>query len=129
MKLIEVTEDEAIVRFGKTQRGRSMLMHLGYQYVENRQSLKNTFWRCSRYLLTTILSTKNFNKIISRYVKFGCRASAVTPKNADDVIIRVSERAHSHPPEKVSRSVKCDEMRVYMLSPTKSLTFENDDSP
>jgi hypothetical protein len=42
--------------FSKTQRQKTMLNYEGFQYVVNRQSQKNTFWRCNRY------------------VKYGCRA-------------------------------------------------------
>lgn len=44
------------LHFTKTQRGRTMLVYDGFRYVINRESQKNTFWRCQRY------------------VKFGCRA-------------------------------------------------------
>lgn len=58
-----------------------MLIYNGYRYVENRQSHKNIFWRCSRY------------------VKFGCRATVVTSKVNDDVTIRVAGSPHTHEPE------------------------------
>lgn len=73
---------QTALRYSKTQRGRIMLLHEGYKYVENRQSNKNTFWRCSRY------------------VKFGCRASVVTSKDPDDYPpIRITGNPHSHAPE------------------------------
>lgn len=59
-----------------------MLIYNGYRYVENRQSHKNIFWRCSRY------------------VKYGCRATVVTSKLHDDVsAIRVTGSPHTHDPE------------------------------
>lgn len=75
---------QTTLAYSKTQRGRVMLIHEGYKYVENRQSNKNTFWRCSRY------------------VKFGCRASAVTSKDPDEFPpIRISGAPHSHGPETI----------------------------
>uniref|UniRef100_A0A1A9WMN9 FLYWCH-type domain-containing protein n=1 Tax=Glossina brevipalpis TaxID=37001 RepID=A0A1A9WMN9_9MUSC len=69
------------IQYSTTQRGRVMLIYNGYRYVENRQSHKNIFWRCSRY------------------VKYGCRATVVTSKVNDDVSIRVAGSAHTHEPE------------------------------
>lgn len=68
--------------FTKTQRGRTMLVYDGFKYVVNRESQKNVFWRCNRY------------------VKFGCRAGAVTSK-MDDQTIRLTH-IHSHTREKLS---------------------------
>lgn len=68
------------LEFIKTQRGRDMLVYEGYKYVSNRQSTKNTFWRCSHY------------------VKFGCRASVVTSKESST--LRHAGAPHSHPPDK-----------------------------
>lgn len=81
--------------FTKTQRGRTMLVYDGFKYVVNRQSQKNTFWRCNRY------------------VKYGCRAGAVTSKGDDkDQTIRLTH-THSHPKEKLQNeldfSYKSDE--------------------
>ncbi|EDS31244.1 conserved hypothetical protein [Culex quinquefasciatus] len=76
------------IQFSKTQRGRIMLIYEGYKYVENRQSNKNVFWRCSKY------------------VKFGCRATCVTSKNPNDFPIRLAGSAHSHGPEKIYPSDK-----------------------
>uniref|UniRef100_A0A182Y4F5 FLYWCH-type domain-containing protein n=1 Tax=Anopheles stephensi TaxID=30069 RepID=A0A182Y4F5_ANOST len=59
-----------------------MLIFSGYKFVENRQSKRNIFWRCARY------------------VKHGCRAACVTSKNgAGTQSIRLTGLAHSHPPE------------------------------
>lgn len=70
------------LRFTKTQRGRTMLVYGGFKYVINRESQKNIFWRCNRY------------------VKFGCRAGAVTSKmNSGDSLIRLTH-THSHATEK-----------------------------
>lgn len=69
------------IQYSTTQRGRVMLIYNGYRYVENRQSHKNIFWRCSRY------------------VKYGCRATVVTSKVNDDVSIRVAGSPHTHEPE------------------------------
>ena len=67
--------------FTKTQRGKAMLVHDGYKYVTNRESLKNIFWRCNRY------------------VKFGCKAGAVTSKHEESALpIRLTHE-HSHPKE------------------------------
>lgn len=74
------------LEFTKTQRGRDMLIYEGYRYVENRQSTKNKFWRCSRY------------------VKYGCRATIVTSKNPDELSVRLAGLAHSHGPEKRTSS-------------------------
>lgn len=72
------------LQFTKTQRGRTMLVYEGFKYVVNRESQKNTFWRCNRY------------------VKFGCRAGAVTSKaGSGEPTIRLTHE-HSHPKEKVS---------------------------
>lgn len=59
-----------------------MLVFAGFKYVVNRESQKNVFWRCNRY------------------VKFGCRAGAVTSKASSEPIIRLTH-THSHPTEKV----------------------------
>lgn len=69
------------LRYTKTQRGRRMLVYDGYKYVENRQSARNTFWRCSRY------------------VKFGCRATIVTSKDPYNVTVRLAGSPHSHEAE------------------------------
>lgn len=69
------------LRFSKTQRGRSMLVYEGYRYVENRQSGKNIFWRCSRY------------------VKYSCKATVTTSKNPNNVSIRLGSLHHTHPHE------------------------------
>lgn len=58
-----------------------MLIHNGYKYVKNRQSTRNIFWRCSKY------------------VKHSCRATVVTAKNSVDLNIRVAGKPHSHPPD------------------------------
>ncbi|XP_037029112.1 modifier of mdg4 isoform X20 [Bradysia coprophila] len=75
------TED-AIVHYTTTQRGRTMLCYNGYNFVENRQSTKNVFWRCSRY------------------VKYGCRATVVTSKSPNELTIRTSGQQHTHDFEK-----------------------------
>lgn len=80
------------VQYGKTQRGRRMLVFEGYRYVENRQSAKNIFWRCSRY------------------VKYGCRATVSTSKDPYKMTIRVTGTAHSH-----SRESKCSDNLDYKL--------------
>ncbi|CRK91965.1 CLUMA_CG005563, isoform R [Clunio marinus] len=72
----------AQMQFTKTQRGRTMLVYEGFKYVVNRESQKNIFWRCNRY------------------VKFGCRAGAVTSKSeCGDPTIRLTH-VHSHNEEK-----------------------------
>lgn len=80
--------------FTKTQRGRTMLVYDGFKYVVNRESQKNVFWRCNRY------------------VKYGCRAGAVTSK-INDHTIRLTH-LHSHMREKLSphelESIKPDEI-------------------
>lgn len=69
------------LHFTKTQRGKAMLVYDGYKYVTNRESLKNVFWRCNRY------------------VKFGCKAGAVTSKHEQSSSpIRLTHE-HSHPKE------------------------------
>lgn len=61
-----------------------MLVYDGYKYVTNRESLKNIFWRCNRY------------------VKFGCKAGAVTSKHEESAPpIRLTHE-HSHPKEDVT---------------------------
>lgn len=80
---ITATDTLYPLEYSKTQRGRVMLLYAGYRYVENRQSTKNKFWRCSRY------------------VKFGCRATIVTSKNPDEhQSVRLAGLPHSHEPEK-----------------------------
>lgn len=60
-----------------------MLVYRGFKYVVNRESTKNTFWRCNRY------------------VKFDCRAGAVTAKNdSGEPTIRLTHE-HSHNEEKI----------------------------
>lgn len=69
------------LHFTKTQRGKAMLVYDGYKYVTNRESLKNIFWRCNRY------------------VKYGCKAGAVTSKHEESELpIRLTHQ-HSHPRE------------------------------
>lgn len=71
------------LQFTKTQRGRIMLVFEGFKYVVNRESQKNTFWRCNRY------------------VKYGCRAGAVTSKvESGEPTIRLTHQ-HSHQKEKI----------------------------
>lgn len=74
--------EDAVVHYTTTQRGRTMLCYNGYNFVENRQSTKNTFWRCSRY------------------VKYGCRATVVTSKSPNELTIRTSGQQHTHDCEK-----------------------------
>jgi hypothetical protein len=90
-----------VLQYARTQRGRIMLIHNGYKYVENRQSAKNTFWRCSRY------------------VKFGCRASCVTSKDPDEYPpIRLSGTIHTHSPEKnISDIPKDTEIKFLAVTP------------
>lgn len=80
--------------FSKTQRGRTMLVYDGFKYVINRESQRNIFWRCNRY------------------VKFGCRAGAVTSKTVDQTI-RLTH-IHSHAKEKLlsheTENIKHSEM-------------------
>ncbi|XP_058130359.1 modifier of mdg4-like isoform X20 [Anopheles coustani] len=73
---------KSAIKFTQTQRNRTMLNFSGYKFVQNRESMKNIFWRCARY------------------VKYGCRASCVTAKSAaGDYMIRLSGAPHSHGPE------------------------------
>lgn len=77
------------VQYTTTQRGRVMLIYAGYRYVVNRQSLKNVFWRCSRY------------------VKHSCRATLVTSK-VQDVTLRIAGSPHTHGPEVNSMDIAAD---------------------
>lgn len=61
-----------------------MLVYGGFKYVVNRESQKNTFWRCNRY------------------VRHGCKAGAVTPKADGESSIRLTH-VHSHPAENISK--------------------------
>ncbi|XP_037910031.1 modifier of mdg4 isoform X12 [Hermetia illucens] len=94
------------LQYATTQRGRIMLIYAGYRYVENRQSYKNIFWRCSRY------------------VKYGCRATVVTSKVSPEVTIRIAGSPHTHDPEVRSDSI--DE-RPITTSTTTSLTVTDQD--
>ena len=38
------------LHYSKTQRGRTMLIYDGFKYVINRESQKNVFWRCGKYV-------------------------------------------------------------------------------
>ncbi|KQS38607.1 modifier of mdg4 isoform X12 [Drosophila erecta] len=78
--LFEDKTTSASIQYTTTQRGRVMLVYEGYRYVVNRQSLKNVFWRCSRY------------------VKHSCRATLVTSK-VQDVTLRIAGAPHTHGPE------------------------------
>ncbi|KXJ73922.1 hypothetical protein RP20_CCG014749 [Aedes albopictus] len=84
------TLDVPAIEFSRTQRGRTMLIYGGYKYVENRQSNKNVFWRCSKY------------------VKYACRATCVTSKSPSECPIRLAGNAHSHGPEKMLDSDKIE---------------------
>uniref|UniRef100_A0A182PMY7 FLYWCH-type domain-containing protein n=1 Tax=Anopheles epiroticus TaxID=199890 RepID=A0A182PMY7_9DIPT len=76
--------EKSLLQYSTTQRGRTMLIFSGYKFVENRQSKRNIFWRCARY------------------VKHGCRAACVTSKHCNgDPSIRLTGLAHSHPPEDI----------------------------
>ncbi|XP_034485536.1 modifier of mdg4-like isoform X16 [Drosophila innubila] len=78
--LFEDKNTSTNIQYTTTQRGRIMLIYNGYRYVVNRQSLKNVFWRCSRY------------------VKHCCRATLVTSK-VNDVTLRIAGSPHTHGPE------------------------------
>ncbi|XP_052890252.1 modifier of mdg4-like isoform X32 [Anopheles moucheti] len=79
-----IVVEKSLLQYTTTQRGRTMLIFSGYKFVENRQSKRNIFWRCARY------------------VKHGCRAACVTSKNCTgSPTIRLTGLAHSHPPEDV----------------------------
>lgn len=92
---LTTTEPSTFLQFSMTQRGGRMLIFQGYKYVENRQSSKNTFWRCSRY------------------VKFGCRATVVTSKNSESYPIRTSGPPHSHPKEKMKNQEILEEKEYF----------------
>lgn len=107
----EEAETEFPIEFTKTQRGRDMLIYRGYRYVENRQSTKNKFWRCSRY------------------VKFGCRATIVTSKNPTLQSVRLAGLSHSHGPERMSirpESEKEDKDDVDEFNDHRSTAIECD---
>lgn len=92
--------EAAGLRFTKTQRGRTMLVYEGFRYVINRESQKNIFWRCNRY------------------VKFGCRAGAVTSKiNSGDSLIRLTH-IHSHATEKL----QANELEKLEINPKMDTT-------
>lgn len=95
------------IEFTKTQRGRDMLIYGGYRFVENRQSTKNKFWRCSRY------------------VKYGCRATVVTPKQPGQIAVRISGLAHSHGPDTKKEELRLSMGIEYADALAKSL-FQND---
>uniref|UniRef100_A0A182MBE5 FLYWCH-type domain-containing protein n=1 Tax=Anopheles culicifacies TaxID=139723 RepID=A0A182MBE5_9DIPT len=42
--------EKSLLQYTTTQRGRTMLIFSGYKFVENRQSKRNIFWRCARYV-------------------------------------------------------------------------------
>ncbi|XP_053667387.1 uncharacterized protein LOC128717110 [Anopheles marshallii] len=82
-----IVVEKSLLQYTTTQRGRTMLIFSGYKFVENRQSKRNIFWRCARY------------------VKHGCRAACVTSKNCTgSPTIRLTGLAHSHPPEDVKQT-------------------------
>ncbi|XP_017081879.1 modifier of mdg4-like isoform X12 [Drosophila eugracilis] len=87
--LFEDKANSASIQYTTTQRGRVMLVFEGYRYVVNRQSLKNIFWRCSRY------------------VKHSCRATLVTSK-IQDVTLRIAGAPHTHGPEVNSMDLTTD---------------------
>ncbi|XP_016935346.4 modifier of mdg4 isoform X14 [Drosophila suzukii] len=87
--LFEDKTTSASIQYTTTQRGRVMLVFEGYRYVVNRQSLKNVFWRCSRY------------------VKHSCRATLVTSK-IQDVTLRIAGAPHTHGPEVSSMDLSAD---------------------
>jgi hypothetical protein len=74
------------IHYTVTQRGRTMLVYMGYKYVENRHSRKHIFWRCSRY------------------TKYRCRATLVTSKHRP--LIGCRNHSHSHDEEKLKVSEK-----------------------
>lgn len=90
----------APIEFSKTQRGRDMLVYCGYRYVQNRQSTRNKFWRCSRY------------------VKYGCRATVVTSKNPTEPTIRLAGAPHSHGPDATTtmKATRREEQQTFMRS-------------
>nr|NP_001097857.1 modifier of mdg4, isoform AB [Drosophila melanogaster]ABW08719.1 modifier of mdg4, isoform AB [Drosophila melanogaster] len=87
--LFEGKTTGASIQYTTTQRGRVMLVYEGYRYVVNRQSLKNVFWRCSRY------------------VKHSCRATLVTSK-VQEVTLRIAGTPHTHAPEVSSMDLTTD---------------------
>uniref|UniRef100_A0A182SQT0 FLYWCH-type domain-containing protein n=1 Tax=Anopheles maculatus TaxID=74869 RepID=A0A182SQT0_9DIPT len=93
-----IVVEKSVLQYTTTQRGRTMLIFSGYKFVENRQSKRNIFWRCARY------------------VKHGCRAACVTSKNsAGAQSIRLTGLAHSHPPEDI-RSTRTSEQSPIVVS-------------
>lgn len=87
---------EANLCYTKTQRGQDMLVYAGYKYVRNRQSNKNIFWRCSRY------------------VKYGCRATVVTSKDQFNVSIREAGTPHSHDQESKIENLESKQLQVFV---------------
>lgn len=70
-----------------------MLVYAGFKYVVNRESQKNTFWRCNRY------------------VKYGCKAGAVLSKSSNsERIIRLTH-THSHSEEKIMPCESFDNLK------------------
>lgn len=94
--LFEDKNTSTNVQYTTTQRGRIMLIYNGYRYVVNRQSLKNVFWRCSRY------------------VKHCCRATLVTSK-VNDVTLRIAGSPHTHGPEVKAEECSSPEISVEIL--------------
>jgi FLYWCH zinc finger domain len=77
--------NELPIQLSVTQRGRTMLVYDGYQYVTNRQSANHIFWRCSRY------------------TKFNCRATLVTGKTKP--LVQFKQKQHTHDKENFTKSV------------------------
>lgn len=96
-----------MMQFGKTQRGRDMLVYAGYRYVQNRQSTRNKFWRCSRY------------------VKYGCRATVVTSKL--ESTIRMAGAAHSHGPDETRDDLQFIKLSDSFVCTMRTTTATPDD--
>ncbi|XP_064550540.1 modifier of mdg4 isoform X15 [Drosophila montana] len=100
--LFEDKNTSTNIQYTTTQRGRIMLIYNGYRYVVNRQSLKNVFWRCSRY------------------VKHCCRATLVTSK-VNDVTLRIAGSPHTHGPEVKADECSSPEFTVEILDELSEL--------
>ncbi|XP_032595931.1 modifier of mdg4 isoform X14 [Drosophila grimshawi] len=90
------------LQYTTTQRGRIMLIYNGFRFVVNRQSQKNVFWRCSRY------------------VKHCCRATLVTSK-VNDVPLRIAGAPHTHGPEVRADECSSPEFTVEIMDDLSEL--------
>ena len=59
-KSFQSSQNDDIINFSKTQKGRDLLMINGYSYTLNKETKAQYYWRCeTRFCSATLITTRN----------------------------------------------------------------------